>query len=189
MAMCVFVHGCVCAGVGGLHVEHRTAGGREKPGSIWMRTGKVSAGSGTERGPCALRLAHCLPPGSAPKVLRVGRAIGGGKGPGTRAPRPRRLDSKSHLLAGWATLGKCLLPEAFSWYEIRMLQSLLEGCCGVNPGSGKAAVSLLLWTMVLLFITDEQIYLVLPMRLLNKSQPQSCSALGNSSSSTCHPES
>lgn len=62
-------------------MEHRTAGGREKPGSVWMRTGKVSTGLGTERGPCALRLAHCLPPGSAPKVVRVEGLQEAAKGP------------------------------------------------------------------------------------------------------------
>lgn len=87
------LHVLVCVhapwGVGvGLHVEQGTAGGREKPGSIWMRRGKVSAGSGTERGPCALLLARCLPPGSAPKVLRVGRPRGGSKRPSTWAPWP-----------------------------------------------------------------------------------------------------
>ena len=71
----------------------------------------------------------------SPQGRESGRSTGGGKGPSTRAPRPRRLDSKSHLLAGWDTLGKCLLPEAFSWYEIRMLHSLLEGCCGVKRES------------------------------------------------------
>ena len=52
--------------------------------------------------------------------------------------------SKSHLLAGCTTLGKCLLPEAFSWCDRRMLHPLLEGCCGDNSGSRKAAASLLL---------------------------------------------
>lgn len=56
--------------------------------SLAASGGKVSAGSGTERGPCALLLARCLPPGSAPKVTRVGRPRGGSKRPSTWAPWP-----------------------------------------------------------------------------------------------------
>ena len=136
---CVHARACMRGarapwGVGvGLHVEHRTVGGREKPGSIWMRKGKVSAGSGTERGPCALLLAHCLPPGSAPKVLRAGRPTWGSKRPSTRAPRPRWLGSHpspTYLQAAplWANV-----------YFLRPFPGVTGGCCTL---SWRAAVGI-----------------------------------------------
>lgn len=139
----------------------------------------MSAGSGQKGGPCALLLALAVCLLAQPLKVLESEGLQRRKQKAQHMGSMAKLTgskSKSHFLASCTTPGKCLLPGGF--LVVRMLRPLLEGCCGDNSGKQEGSCTIVAMNSGITFITDEQIYLALPHEVIQKSQPQSCSALG-----------